>query len=83
MPQSMFCGTSLRTVPGGVTFLITFRATTSTSFSLLIVCNPTHPPGEVAAMADQNDKKDPGLVDEIEGADYDALKHRRKFELQV
>ena len=34
-------------------------------------------------MADQNDKKDPGLVDELEGADYDALKHRRKFELQV
>ena len=73
------------TVPRGVTFLIVFRATTSTSFSLLIVRNPTHPPGEVAEMADQNDKKekDPGQVDELEGADYDALKHRRKFELQV
>ena len=34
-------------------------------------------------MADQNDKKDPGLVDELEGTDYEALKHRRKFELQV
>ena len=36
-------------------------------------------------MAEQNDKKekDPGLVDELEGAAYDALKHRRKFELQV
>ena len=33
----------------------------------------------------QNDKKekDPGLVDELEEAAYDALKHRRKFELQV
>ena len=33
--------------------------------------------------AAQNDKKDHGLVDELGGADYDALKHRRKFELQV
>ena len=85
MPQLVFCGTSLRTAPRAVTLFTIFRPSTSTSVFILIVINPTHPPGEVAEMADQNDKKekDPGQVDELEAADYDALKHRRKFELQV
>ena len=34
-------------------------------------------------MAGQNDKKDHGPVDKLGGAEYDALQHRRKFELQV
>ena len=34
-------------------------------------------------MAAQADKNDHSKVDELSGADYDAPKHRRKFELQV
>ena len=34
-------------------------------------------------MAAQADKNDHGKMDELSGADYDALKQRRKFELQV
>ena len=66
-------------------FYIIFQTVNIYDGLCLTSLKPTHPPGEVAEMAEQNDKKekDPGLVDELEGAAYDALKHRRKFELQV
>ena len=58
-----------------------FRRGAGNTLKILLrsLCNaPPRPP-----MAAQADKNDHSKVDELSGADYDAPKHRRKFELQV